>query len=132
MSRTRTLTPELARQILTDPRFRNAVDHRAPQPGWRTRGRCLDHDPELFFPTAAEDPAPAMAICGTCPVSGACLATALNTGDCDGVWGGATPSQRRTMRLVWVRADESSTVRLPGLAESSGLPELSTRVVGLR
>lgn len=115
MSRTRTLTPELARQIRQDPRFRKALEHRMPEPGWRARGTCLDHDPELFFPAATEDPAPAMAICGSCPVRGACLATALNSGDCDGVWGGATPSQRRTMRLLWTTTDVTADAELPEL-----------------
>jgi WhiB family transcriptional regulator, redox-sensing transcriptional regulator len=103
MSRTRTLTPQLARQIQNDPRYGEALSHRVPEPGWRARARCLEHDPELFFSAAAEDPGPAMAICGDCAVRGACLAAALNIGDCDGVWGGTAPAQRRTMRLLWVR-----------------------------
>jgi len=74
MSRTRTLTPELARQIQNDPRYGEALSHRVPEPGWRARARCLEHDPELFFSAAAEDPGPAMAICGDCAVRGACLA----------------------------------------------------------
>lgn len=105
MSRTATLAPDLARRVRRDPRFRAATDHRVPEPHWRSRGECLRHDPELFFPNAADDPTPAVRICATCPVQAACLAAALDTGECDGVWGATTPDERRAMRQVWaVRA----------------------------
>jgi hypothetical protein len=34
-------------------------------------------------------------------VQGACLAWALNVGDCHGVWGGTTPRERRAMLVAW-------------------------------
>ncbi len=89
------------RAVRRDPRFRSAVAERIPEPQWRSRGACLRVDPELFFPNAAEDPSPALAVCRDCVVLGPCLAAALDTGECDGVWGGTTPDERRPMRDVW-------------------------------
>ncbi len=42
-----------------------------------------------------------MALCHTCDVQGACLAWALEVGDCYGVWGGTTPRERRAMLVAW-------------------------------
>ena len=94
--------PIHGRQVRRDPRFREAVAARDSSTGWRSAGLCLRHDPELFFPNAAEDPAPALAICRSCPVAGPCLAAALDAGECDGVWGATTPEERRRMRQVWL------------------------------
>ena len=93
--------PDLVRRVRRDARFRAAADHRVPDPSWRSKGACLQHDPETFFPNAAEDPAPALEICRTCTVLGPCLAAALDSGECDGVWGATTPEERRPMRDVW-------------------------------
>lgn len=101
-SRGRTLAPAEMRRVRRDPRFRAALAERNPGPTWRAEGLCLKHDPDMFFPHAAQDPRPALAVCGHCPVSGACLATALEVGDCEGVWGGTTADERRTMRGAWV------------------------------
>jgi hypothetical protein len=95
---------EGARRARRDPRFRRAVDAGPVVGGnWRDQAACLHRDPELFFPTAAEDPSPALAICRSCPVQGLCLAAALETGECDGVWGATTPDERRVMRQAWTR-----------------------------
>ncbi|HVE97784.1 MAG TPA: WhiB family transcriptional regulator [Mycobacteriales bacterium] len=94
---------DLTRVVRRDPRFRAAQEKRIPEPDWRSRGECLRHDPETFFPNAAEDPAPAIEICRSCTVVGPCLAAALDSGECDGVWGATTPEERRTMRDVWLR-----------------------------
>lgn len=101
MTRTLRAAPDAVRQARRDPRFRAALDNRIPEAEWRSRGECLRHDPELFFPNAAEDPVEALRICGTCTVSGPCLAAALDSGECDGVWGATTPDERRSMRAAW-------------------------------
>lgn len=90
-----------ARRVRRDPRFQAALGARTGDQGWRSKGRCLHVDPEIFFPTAAEDPSPALRVCATCPVAAPCLAAALDAGDCDGVWGASTPAERRVMRPVW-------------------------------
>ena len=101
MTRTLRTAPDAVRRVRRDPRFRAALDARIPEAQWRSRGECLRHDPEIFFPNAAEDPADALKICGTCTVVGACLAAALDSGECDGVWGATTPEERRAMRAAW-------------------------------
>ncbi len=104
MTRQLRTAPDAMRRVRRDPRYRAAVDHRIPEPQWRSQGECLRHDPELFFPNAAEDPSPALEVCGSCAVVGPCLAAALDAGDCDGVWGATTPEERRLMREAWLGA----------------------------
>ncbi len=104
MSRLPTLEAADVRRIRRDRRFRAALAAHAdtgPVGGWRTQGHCLQADPEIFFPYPAQDPAPALAVCASCPVQGPCLAVALDAGS-DGVWGGTVPDERRRMRAVWV------------------------------
>lgn len=71
--------------------------------GWVERAACRNSDPELFFPVSTTGPAAgqvaeARAVCASCPVRAECLDWALNTGQADGIWGGTTPEERRTMR----------------------------------
>ncbi len=68
---------------------------------WRVRGVCQSVDPEVFFPAPSEPADAAVALCRTCDVQGACLAWALEVGDCHGVWGGTTPRERRAMLVAW-------------------------------
>jgi hypothetical protein len=72
---------------------------------WRARGLCRSVDPEVFFPAPSEPADAAVALCRTCDVQGACLAWALEVGDCHGVWGATTPRERRAMLVAW-RSDE--------------------------
>jgi hypothetical protein len=58
-------------------------------------------DPETFFPAPSEPADTAIALCRTCDVQGACLAWALDVGDCHGVWGATTPRERRAMLVAW-------------------------------
>lgn len=94
--------PTEARRLRRDQRFKAAQSGRHIGDRWRDRGRCVSIDPEVFFPTTADDAAPALALCRECPVLGPCLAAALDAGDSDGVWGGTTPEERRAMRQVWL------------------------------
>ncbi len=68
-----------------------------------TRAACQNKDPELFFPigtegAAAEQIAAAKFVCNTCPIQAACLVWALDTGQVDGIWGGASEEDRLKMR----------------------------------
>ena len=70
---------------------------------WRHRAACLDEDPEMFFPIGTTGPAllqqeEAKAVCRRCPVTGECLAWALEIGQDSGVWGGTTEVERRNMK----------------------------------
>jgi hypothetical protein len=68
---------------------------------------CQSVDPEVFFPAPSEPADAAVALCRTCDVQGACLAWALEVGDCHGVWGATTPRERRAMLVAW-RSDEAN------------------------
>jgi hypothetical protein len=89
-----------------------AFSERGSDEAWRSRGACRRQDPETFFPAPSETPEIALALCRGCDVQGACLAWALDAGDCHGVWGATTPRERRAMAVVW-RGDTPAET-LPG------------------
>lgn len=73
---------------------------------WRRQALCVDVDPELFFPVAAEGSAPfavqlavARAVCAQCPVKRECVAEAVR-GGYGGIWGGTTEAERRALKSV--------------------------------
>jgi hypothetical protein len=84
-----------------DPRLLRALQERNEDEAWRTRGVCRSVDPEVFFPAPSEPADAAVALCRTCEVQGACLAWALDVGDCHGVWGATTARERRAMLVAW-------------------------------
>jgi hypothetical protein len=92
-----------------DPRLLRAVREQQGDDAWRTRGACQTVDPETFFPAPSEPADAAVALCRTCDVQGACLAWALEVGDCHGVWGATTPRERRAMLVAW-RSDAPQPV----------------------
>ncbi|MGH8900605.1 MAG: WhiB family transcriptional regulator [Egibacteraceae bacterium] len=76
---------------------------------WRPRAACLDTDPDLFFPIGSSGPAldqaeQAKAVCRRCPVIAQCLEWALATNQNDGVWGGLSEDERRSLRRSRQRA----------------------------
>lgn len=89
--------------------FQTALTH-DPDPSWRERAACRNKPNHLWFPESvggrpgpdsqhAKDVRAALAICNDeCPVRGSCLQFALTTRQDEGLWGGATPEQRRRMR----------------------------------
>jgi WhiB family transcriptional regulator, redox-sensing transcriptional regulator len=118
MTRARMPRPHEVAAARRDPRLQRAVSERGVDPAWRTRGACQAVDPETFFPAPNEAADPAVALCRTCDVQGACLAWALEVGDCHGVWGATTPRERRAMLVAW-RADAPVQ---PPVEESPLLP----------
>jgi WhiB family redox-sensing transcriptional regulator len=67
---------------------------------WRESAACRDEDPELFFPVSEVGPGSeqvrqAKAVCARCPVRQECLEHAIETGLAHGIFGGATPHERR-------------------------------------
>jgi WhiB family transcriptional regulator, redox-sensing transcriptional regulator len=101
MTRARMPRPHEVAAARRDPRLLRAFSERHRDPAWRTRGVCQSVDPETFFPAPSEPADAAVALCRTCDVQGACLAWALDVGDCHGVWGGTTPRERRAMLVAW-------------------------------
>jgi len=70
-----------------------------PDEGWREQAACGGADTDLFFPAGEEDAlvAEAREICESCPVKDECLRYALATNQTEGVWGGMTGSERRSL-----------------------------------
>ena len=113
MTRARMPRPHEVAAAKRDPRLLRAVRDQQGDDAWRTRGACQTVDPETFFPAPSEPADAAVALCRTCDVQGACLAWALEVGDCHGVWGATTPRERRAMLVAW-RSDAPA----PGLGGS--------------
>ncbi|HVM53380.1 MAG TPA: WhiB family transcriptional regulator [Acidimicrobiales bacterium] len=64
---------------------------------WKLAGACRFADTDLFYPVSDADAAPAKAVCEQCPVQGPCLDYALDTREPEGVWGGHTFTERRSI-----------------------------------
>lgn len=76
---------------------------------WRNGARCLDEDPELFFPIGNTGPAlqqieDAKIVCNSCDVVSTCLDWAIETGQDAGVWGGLSEDERRALKRRKARA----------------------------
>src|SRR5213595_2371944 len=110
MTRARMPRPHEVAAARKDPRLLRAFSERQDDAAWRTRGVCQSVDPETFFPAPSEPADAAVALCRTCEVQGACLAWALDAGDCHGVWGATTPRERRAMGVVWRGEPEESPI----------------------
>ncbi len=101
MTRARLPRPHEVAAARRDPRLLRAMQERDENLTWRAKGVCQTVDPEVFFPAPSEPADAAVALCRTCDVQGACLAWALQVGDCHGVWGATTPRERRAMLVAW-------------------------------
>jgi WhiB family redox-sensing transcriptional regulator len=69
---------------------------------WRHRAACVGHDGNLFFPLSSAEASDAerdqaKEVCGGCPVRESCLEWALELGIDDGIFGGLTARERRTL-----------------------------------
>ncbi|GAC1607912.1 MAG: hypothetical protein NVS3B26_02750 [Mycobacteriales bacterium] len=75
----------------------------APDIHFTVHAACRRIDPEVFFPAgyAGEHQGlvlQAKAVCAHCPVTEACLETALSSDQQSGIWGGLTPLERIRLR----------------------------------
>jgi len=67
-----------------------------PTTDWLAEARCRGLDPSIFYPDKGVDRTPAaIAVCMSCPVQRQCLDYSIEHRERMGVWGGATPNQRR-------------------------------------
>ena len=64
---------------------------------WKLDGACRWIDPELFFPVSDTDAEPARQVCRSCLVRERCLDYAIAVRDFEGVWGGLTGAERRSL-----------------------------------
>jgi WhiB family redox-sensing transcriptional regulator len=76
---------------------------------WLNKARCLNADPELFFPVGNTGPAleqieQAKTICRHCDVSAQCLEYAIKENQDTGVWGGLSEDERRSLKRRYARA----------------------------
>jgi WhiB family redox-sensing transcriptional regulator len=76
---------------------------------WLNEARCLNEDPELFFPVGNTGPAleqieQAKSICRQCDVAAQCLEYAIRENQDTGVWGGLSEDERRSLKRKYARA----------------------------
>ncbi len=64
---------------------------------WRTKANCVGEDTDLFFPKDGISKE-AKAICEQCEVRAICLEYALSANLENGIWGGASESERRRIK----------------------------------
>lgn len=72
---------------------------------WREAAACIDVTYQVSFFPSKEDLlgiAKAKAVCSTCPVSDQCLSWAIVSNQTEGIWGGNTAKERRTIRRGWL------------------------------
>lgn len=96
--------------MITLSRIRGVSVHSAPHqiafagpPRWMSEGRCVDLDPDIFFPNdeRSRQSHAAKRICHSCPVVTQCAEYAMTRPELTGIWGGLTYAERR--RLRWGR-----------------------------
>lgn len=64
---------------------------------WKLAAACRSADTDMFFPSSDADAGPAKEVCDVCCVQGHCLEYALAMREPDGIWGGATFVERRSI-----------------------------------
>ena len=80
---------------------------------WLTEARCRTEDPELFFPVGNTGPAvdqieQAKAVCRECKVTSNCLEYAIKENQDNGVWGGLSEDERKSLKRKYARARRSA------------------------
>lgn len=78
---------------------------------WMRKAACKGLDPAIFYPEIGgnEMADQAKAICAKCPVKTDCLEYALANYEHDGIWGGTSEKERRSLRRARRRAKRGST-----------------------
>lgn len=64
---------------------------------WKLAGACRAANTDLFYPSSDIDAGPAKAVCASCHVQERCLDYALSVREPEGVWGGTTFTERRSI-----------------------------------
>lgn len=67
---------------------------------WQGKARCLEVDPEIFFPERGGSSRAARAVCSQCDVRLECLRYALRNREQFGIWGGTSERERRKLRRI--------------------------------
>ena len=64
---------------------------------WKLAGACRYSSTDMFYPASDTDADVAKAVCNACPVQEPCLEYALTVREPEGVWGGHTFAERRSI-----------------------------------
>lgn len=67
---------------------------------WQGEARCLEVDPEIFFPERGGSSKAARSVCNECSVRVECLKYALANREQFGIWGGTSERERRRLRKL--------------------------------
>jgi WhiB family redox-sensing transcriptional regulator len=67
---------------------------------WQKKARCLEVDPEIFFPERGGSSKAARAVCSLCEVRIQCLRYALVNREQFGIWGGTSERERRKLKRL--------------------------------
>ncbi|CAN5922823.1 N/A [soil metagenome] len=67
---------------------------------WATEAKCLNADPDVFFPEKGGSTREAKRICSECTVRVACLEYALEQDERFGIWGGMSERERRKLKRL--------------------------------
>lgn len=67
---------------------------------WAADAKCLQADPETFFPEKGGSTREAKRICAQCDVRDPCLAYALDNDERFGIWGGLSERERRRLKRM--------------------------------
>lgn len=76
---------------------------------WRHKAACIEEDPELFFTKNSNSYGieEAKKVCQSCEVRNICLNEAITKGYDDGVWGGLSDEERRSLKRRNSRAKKA-------------------------
>ena len=67
---------------------------------WAPEAKCLQADPDTFFPEKGGSTREAKRICAECPVRSECLEHALEHDERFGIWGGLSERERRRLKRL--------------------------------
>jgi WhiB family transcriptional regulator, redox-sensing transcriptional regulator len=67
---------------------------------WAPKAKCLQADPETFFPEKGGSTREAKRICALCEVREPCLQYALDNDERFGIWGGLSERERRKLKKL--------------------------------
>lgn len=65
---------------------------------WQTEAKCLQAEPDTFFPEKGGSTREAKKVCQSCEVRAECLEYALEHDERFGIWGGLSERERRRLK----------------------------------
>ncbi|CAN5260115.1 MAG: WhiB family transcriptional regulator [Euzebyales bacterium] len=71
-----------------------------PELPWARKAKCLQAEPDTFFPEKGGSTREAKRICMLCDVREECLSYALANDERFGIWGGLSERERRRLKRI--------------------------------